>query len=315
MAYKHDPEVFNQAFKLYTEGDIQAAYDLLTEAEPNYPDHEQQLYEWRMDMAAKLGQLELAEEILEDALDSGYFYREFALRQDDDIQALQGRPFFEALAARSFRMLADAQTFARPRLDVIDRGREENGKTPLFLALHGNNSSADRFKFYWQSLLNTGWLVALPQSSQVAGRDIYVWNDMDKVDKELVEHYRTLSSNYIIDPDKTIVSGFSKGGHAAIAAAFKALFPVSGFIGIAPYIPQMQELITLMDACPNRNLRGFLLLGEDDRECTPGSLELQSEMTRRGFQCEVRVFPGLRHEFPDDFDQVLPRAIDFVLGR
>ncbi len=315
MAYKDDPEVFDRSFALYMKGEIQAAYDLLTEAAPHYPDHEQRIYEWRMDMAAKMGKLDLAEEILEDALDSGYFYGEFALRKDDDLQVLQGRPFFESLVQRSFQMLADAQVYSRPRLVILNRGQVVDGKVPLFLALHGNNSTADKFKVYWRSLLNTEWLVALPQSSQVGGKEIYVWNNMDTVEKELMEHYRKLSIEYSIDPSKTIISGFSKGGHAAIVAALKQLFPVRGFIAIAPYIPKMDDMIALLDIFPNRDLRGYFLLGEDDRECTPGALALQEEFFKRDFQCRVQVIPGLQHNFPDDFDQILPRIVDFVLGK
>lgn len=315
MSYIEDPEVFQQAFDLYMKGEVQTAYDLLTDESPNYPDHEQRIYEWRFDMAAKLGKLELAEEILQDALDSGCFYGEFALRKDDDVQVLQGRPFFESLVQRSYQMLADAQSFGRPRLEVIDRGTAVDGKTPLFLALHGNNSTVDKFKPYWQPLLNKGWLVALPQSSQVGGKNIYVWNNMGIVEKELKEHYRKLSTDTVIDPEKTIISGFSKGGHAAIVAALKQVFAIRGFIAVAPYIPKIEEMVPLVDSCPNRNLRGYMLLGEEDKECTPGATELREELIKRGIQCGIEVFPGLGHDFPDDFDHVLPRAIDFVLGR
>lgn len=315
MAYAHDPEVFDRSLALYLKGEILAAYDLLTKEAANYPDHEQRIYEWRLDMAAKMGKLELAEEILEDALDSGFFYGEFALRKDDDVQVLQGRPFFESLVQRSFQMLADAQAYSRPRLVILNRGQAIDGKVPLFLALHGNNSTADKFKIYWRSLVNKEWLVALPQSSQVGGKDIYVWNNMDTVEKELTEHYRTLSSEYAVDPMKTIISGFSKGGHAAIVAALKQQFAMKGFIAIAPYIPNLEDLIALLDTSSQRNLHGYMLLGEEDHECTPGALQLHQEFTKRGFQCKVEVFPGLGHEFPHDFDQILPRAVDFVLGR
>jgi predicted esterase len=314
MAYQDDPEVFKQAFTLYMKGDVRQAYDLLTEAAEDYPDHLQRIYEWRFDMAAKMGDLQLAEEIIEDALDSGYFYGEFAMRKDADVQVLQGRPFFESLVNRSYQMLADAQSYSRSRQDVIDRGKAVDGKTPLFMALHGNNSNAARFRTYWRSLLNTGWLVALPQSSQVGGRDVYVWNDMPTVEKELKEHYRKLSSDSVIDPAKTVISGFSKGGHAAITAAIKGLFPISGFIAVAPYIPQIEEMIPLLEGCPNRELRGYLLLGGDDEECTPGALKLHEEITKRGFQCGLEVFPELAHEFPKDFDIVLPKAIDFLFS-
>lgn len=314
MALPKDPEVFDAAYGLYLKGDIQKAYELLTEAAPKYPEQAQRMFEWRFDMAAKLGKLDLCEQILESALDAGCFYGEFALRKDEDLQAMQGRPGYEALVERSYLMIHQAQQLARPELTVINEGITNNGKTPLLMALHGNNSNEAYFVGHWQSLVGSEWLVALPQSSQVNGKDIFVWNDMEVTERELVDHYRGLTYEIVPDPGRTIITGFSKGGQAAINAALKQLFPIAGFIAIAPYIPEVGGMTKQLEVGIGRKLRGYFLLGKEDTSCTPGAIQLYEELMKLGIPCGIEVFPGVSHDFPPDFDVVLQRAIRFLVG-
>lgn len=314
MVYRSDPQIFTDAYNLYLEGQYQKAYDLLTETGPKYAGEESRIAEWRMDIAARLGKLELAEEILEDALDSGFFYGEYALRKDEDMQPMQGRPLFEALVKRNFEILAEAQKRATPKLEIINAGKSGKDGKPLLMALHGNSSNVKRFRDYWCALEGSEWLVALPQSSQVNGKDIYVWNDMAVVESELKDHYSKLIQEHPIDQAKIIISGFSKGGHAAIEAALKGYFPMRGFLVVAPYIGDRDAMLPLLDSIENKRLRGYFLLGEKDDECTPGAMWLYEELRNRGITCEVKIIPDLDHEFPEDFDAILLEILKFVLS-
>lgn len=313
MAYTSDPQIFTDAYNLYLEGEYKKAYDLLTKAGPKYAEEGSRVAEWRMDIAARLGQLELSEKILEEALNSGHFYGDYALRKDEDMQLMQGRPLFEALVKRNFKILADAQKKAAPKLEIVNAGTTGKDGKPLLVALHGNSSNVMRFKDYWGALVGSEWLVVLPQSSQVNGKDIFVWNDMAVVEGELKDHYWKLIQDHPIDPVKTIISGFSKGGHAAIEAALKGYFPMRGFLAVAPYIGDRDAIVPLLDSIENKRLRGYFLLGEKDDECTPGATWLYEELGKRGFACEMKIFPELAHEFPDDFDSILPEILRFIL--
>lgn len=313
MAYIDDPEVFSRAYDLYRKGDFRQAYDLLTEAAPNYPENAQRLYEWRFDIAARMGKVELAEDLLAEALDAGCFYGEYALRKDDDLREMQGRQRFEVLVERNFKLLAQAQQSSRPELDLINPGRvQEDGTRPLLMALHGNNSNVERFRGYWNSLIGSDWLVALPQSSQVGGKGIYVWNDMAIAKRELIDHFQTIMEDHPAAPIRLLVAGFSKGGHAAILAALDEWIPVSGFIAIAPYIPDVDEMLRLVDEAKRHLPCGYFLLGGEDESCTPGAKKLYEGMEKRGMDCRLKVFPGVEHDFPPDFGQILPQVIEFL---
>jgi len=315
MTQDHGQDIIDRAFFLYRTGEFQQAYDLLTEAAPRYPEREQRLYAWRFNLAARLGTLDLAEEIFEDAIDSGYFYRNLAVIDAKDLQALYGRPFFDALVARNNRMLAEAQVYTRPRLEVINAGIARNGITPLLISLHGANMNLRQYRSNWKFLAGSEWLTALPQSSQLGGRDVFVWNDLNTAERELVEHYRALGKRAKLIPEQTVISGFSQGGRVAIQAALKQIIPVNRFIVNCPYVPDLEQMTALLDACQNHDLRGYLLLGEEDPSCTPGALQLQQEFEKRGFKCAVDVIPGLHHRFPENFPEVFQHALDFVLQR
>ena len=185
---------------------------------------------------------------------------------------------------------------------------------PLFIALHGNNSNVDNFRQYWGALWNTEWLVALPQSSQLSGKGIYVWNDMELVEKELKDHYADLCAGGDIDPGRVMVAGFSKGGHAAVDAAVRGYLPVKAFLAIAPYIAKKEELLPYFDKIQNKRLRGYIIAGGKDTECLSSATWLHDEMKKRGLCCEIKVYPEMGHDFPGDFDNVLPEIIQFLNG-
>ena len=315
MAYQDDPEVFNRAYALYQQGAFRDAYDLLTAALPDHPAHAQRVYEWRMDIAARMGELDLAEQVLQDALDAGHFYGEFALRKDEDLREMQGRPRFEAFVTRNFALLAEAQKHSVPRLEVFNRGVEEKSTLPLLLALHGNNSNNLRFRDNWESLRGSPWLVALAQSSQLSGKGLYSWNDISTAERELKEHYRQLIGAFSVDPRRVLLAGFSKGAHIAILAAVQEWVHLTGFIAVAPYVGDAKAWEPLLEQDYNGALRGCFLLGEDDAECTPGALALSELLIQRGIPCQVRVLAGLAHAFPPDFAQVLQDALHFILDR
>lgn len=311
---KDEPVEFTQTYELYLKGEYAKACDLITAVCDKYPAWQGRAYEIRFNLAAMMGKLELAEDIFAQALDLGYFYNDFVLRRDEDIKVLHGRPRYEALVERSFKTLADEQLKARPELKIIEPGNQPDGKLPLMIGLHGNNSNAQGFSDYWGYLTKKNWLVALPQSAEVAGKGLYVWNDFERVNKDIPTHYETLNQQYEIDNQKTIIAGFSKGGHAAIHLALKGFFPVNGFIALAPFVGAVENWLPLITSAEYKNLRGYFVLGGKDEHCTPGALQLKDKFVEYGIKCEVEIFPDMAHDIPSTFDDVLQRALSFILN-
>ncbi|NIO70429.1 MAG: alpha/beta hydrolase, partial [Anaerolineae bacterium] len=208
-----------QMFQLYQKGEYAQALDLVTREASRFPTEALRIYYWRICMASLLGETALALQLLEEALEAGFWYAEAQLREDPDLQPLQGLPGFEQLVEVCRKRHAEAQAQAVPVLLTLQpEGGCQAGlqPCPLLLALHANNRTAEYSLGFWRSAVSKGWLLALPQSSQVRRPDGYTWNDRDWAVREIQEHYATLCEQYAIDPDRVVVAGFSLGGELAI---------------------------------------------------------------------------------------------------
>lgn len=314
MTRRTEPEVFARALAFYNEKQYRQALEMLTDFHTTDPMYRRQCFEWRISMAALMGDLDLAEDIFSASLAEGFFFSEYSLRHDEDLSTLQGRPRYEQLVTRNMQQMADAQSKARPELLMVDPPVQAAAKAPLIVALHGNNTNAQIIKEYWLDLSPYGWRLAFPQSSQVSGNGVFVWNDIPCAEEELKAHYAAICKRSAVDPARTIISGFSKGGHAALTAAFTQVFPISGYIGVAPYFNDVEAIFSSLKVQANTRVRCYFLLGEDDPDCTAGALAMQEKLAAAGVACGVEIFPGVAHDFPADATAAILRALDFILS-
>jgi dienelactone hydrolase len=311
MTIHKGQKVFDQAMAFYQVGEFQQAYDLLTAESSPHAEVRNRVFQWRTCMAAKMGKLDLAESILKTALDEGNFYSENRLRHDADLKGLQGRTVFEALVERDLQMLATAQKTAAPKLKIMEP-KDTHVPVPLMMALHGNHANAEQMTGYWDFLTERGWLVALPQSSQVEGNDGYNWNIQAVARKEICAHYANLTAKFNIDPGYSLIAGFSMGGHTAIRLALSGAIPVKGFIGVAPFIGETSKFTREFKKGLTTGLRGYFLLGEKDEMCTKTSVRLAKSMNKTGIAFGVEVFAGIGHDFPEDSQPAIEKAIQFI---
>jgi predicted esterase len=312
-------DVETQLYQLYQNREYAQALDLATRAANQFPTEGVVTYNWRICMASLLGETAMALQLLEEALGSGIWYAEPQLREDPDLQLLQGLPRFEKLVEVCRKRHAEAQAQAAPALITLQpEGGCQAGlqPCPLLLALHGNYGTAEGSVGFWRSAVSKGWLLALPQSSQVGRSDGYVWNDQDQAVREIQEHVATLCERHAVDPDRVVVAGFSRGGELAIWLALSGTIEARGFIAVGPGGPYMNEpdkWVPLIEAGQARGLRGYMIIGEQDVFCYEGTQALASMLQSRDVPCELEVHPNLGHDFPHDFQQNLPRALEFVL--
>lgn len=308
-----------QLFQLYQNGEYARALDLVTREAGRFPTEARLVCYWRICMASLINETALALQLLEEALEAGFWYAEAQLREDPDLRPLQGLPEFERLVEICRKRQAEAQAQAVPALITVqpeDQAQAGPQPCPLLLALHGNNGTAENSAGFWRSTVSNGWLLALPQSSQVRGPDGYAWNDRDWAVREIQEHVAVICEQYAVDPNRVVVAGFSLGGELAIWLALSGTIKARGFIAVGPGGPYMNEpdkWVPLIEASQGRGLRGYLVVGEQDIFCYEGTLALAELLRSRDFPCELEVHPNLGHDFPADFQQSLSRALEFIL--
>lgn len=216
------------------------AFNLLHESFSRYPEHAGLLYDWQFCAAALMGKPNLALGIIEEALDSGYCWSEDYFRSDPDLVSLQDLPEFNRLVQVSETLRLEAQSIAKPHLLTLPPPDSKEPSLPLLIALHGNAMNAQISVNDWESAVDLGWLTALPQSSQLFGPEMFLWDNLEWGAREVEAHYRELIEKYHVNSNSVVISGFSKGGEMAIWFALKDIVPLAGFIAVNPGGPLIQ---------------------------------------------------------------------------
>lgn len=300
-------------YKLYSTGDYRAGYDLVTREADRFPTWAQaNVYNWRYCAACLMGEPALALRLLEEALAAGYWYDEAGLRSDPDLAAINGLPEFERLIALAAQHRNEAMARAKPQLKV-NVPEQSAPRYPLLLALHGNNSNLADSERYWRSAAEQGWLLALPQSSQVMGEHTFGWNDRDWAVREIEQHVAAVQQQYPIDQERFIVAGFSMGGGLAATLALSGQLPVRGFIGVGPFLVSADSVMPLLEAPRTRQLRAYLLASERDAHCYSVAQKLAALLPAHGIACQIELHPDLGHDFPDEFERGIAKGLEFIL--
>jgi dienelactone hydrolase len=293
------------------EGKFAAAYELATREAGRFPSSAQAIvYSWRFCTACLMGDPALALRLLEEALAAGYWYGEASLREDADLTSLHGLPEFERLVALSSQRRDEALARATPELKLIEP-EGVRAPYPLLLALHGNSSNIASSAHYWRQASAQGWLVALPQSSQVMGEQAYGWNDRDWAVREITQHFAAIQQRYAIDLQCSVVAGFSMGGGLAAWLALSGTLAVRGFIAVGPFLARVDELVPLLEA-HRQPLRAYLVASQRDTYCYGVAQNLAELLPRHGIACELELHPDLGHDFPPEFERSLAKGLDFI---
>ena len=314
MSQRSFDDFAKQVFQLYEEGEYSQAYDLMVREAGRFPEQAQHTIFWQACLAGCLGQTETAIQLLQDWSAAGYWMAEKRMRDEPDLQSLNGLPEYEAIVAvcRERHRAAEAQ--GTPKL-VTFLPEQQAQSYPLLVALHGNNDNAKDTVPYWHSAVAQGWILAVPQSSQITMPDAYVWNDRERATREMQEHYAALMQEYPINADKVIIGGFSMGAGLSIRFSMSGVIPASGFIAVGPYIPDAETLTPFVESSKERGLRDVIIIGDQDKHCYETSLKVAELLNARDIPCKLEVYPNMGHDFPPDFEQKLGEAIAFITGQ
>lgn len=301
----------------YRAGEYESALELAEREARTFPDRTHELYWARICLTARLGRSGEALRLLTEALGRGHAYSEAQLRGDSDLAGLQGMPEFEQLVRTSIKRWSAAQERAKPDL-LLREPRGGSAPYPLLLALHGNNSSAEAEAERWEPAASEGWLVALPQSSQIFSSrpGSFGWSDRERAVRELEGHWGELRQQrrHPVDEQRVTLAGFSMGAQLAIWLAMSGKFNARGFIAVAPYVPTVEHWLPLFKRAASRGLRAYFVVGEEDLASVEGARTLASLLSQAGCAAHLSRHPGLGHVYPGDFGEELTRALAFVSG-
>ena len=316
MAYNSIADLGTDVIRLYTDKQYQQAYDLAIDQAGNFPESEDTILYWQACMLAMLDNGGDALELLEQSHAKGYWYPQRQLEDEPDFDAIKGDQRFVQLVKISRSRMDEAQAQAKAQLEVYEPEgyQPKDGESlPTLIALHSNNSNAEVTAREWSPITERGWLVAVPQSSQVSSPRGYVWDDYGVGEQEVVAHFADITQRYPQVKREAILGGFSMGAGLAIWSAMQcADLSARGFLVLGPYLPDVTALEPFLEAAQQRGLRGYIVVGEGDVQCYEVAQQVHKLLNDSGIPCELELRTDIQHNYPEDFADALERGLAFI---
>jgi predicted esterase len=128
--------------------------------------------------------------------------------------------------------------------------------------------------------------------------------------EEIAHAYGEVLEKYPIQMDDVLIGGFSSGGVAALEIVLEQVIPVSGFVVLCPAKSEAftEENIRM---AKKRGVRGTILTTEMDPRLTVQK-EMAKIIDKEDLSCEFIITPNIGHWFPDDLDERIDQAIDYI---
>lgn len=312
--------LWTRILALYEAGEYATAFELAVAGIAQFPDQANHLHVAASTQAAIQGDAETAVRLLRETLARGYFVSELQWG-DPDFDPIRENPDFMAVQAESARLRAAAQANARPELLTILPGVVIPDPVPLVLVLHGNLSSVRWHRAHWGTAARAGWLVALPQSDEVAGMDTegnlgYVWDDEPRATSAITGAFGALGRAYPLVSAQTVIGGFSRGAEMAVQMAVTGAVPARGFVAVCPGGPLSEEpdqWEPIIAQGHGRDLRGLVIMGEMDR-FTAGTERMVELLKDAGVRVKFERHAELGHDYPAGFAERLPQILAGLVG-
>ncbi len=310
-----------ELFRQYYAGDYKAALETAARLEERFPEQRIHIAYWRICLNSRLGRVDEALNLFSEALDEGLWWSEEQLRRDPDLDALRANPEFKRLLTLCRERHRTAQAASSPDLRVFPPNEAFSPPYPLLIALHGRGGTAKSALPHWKAVGEMGYLLALPQSSQLAWPGAYAWDDGEVAEREIQAHYEALRREYAIDLERVILAGASQGAALAIHLMLRGRVPARGFLAVAPAAIDVDALAeeaarglgeqAQVGARGEARRRGYVVVGRQD-PLYERARQMVDVLNRHGLACEIEVHDDLGHEFPPHFERTLAHALQFL---
>lgn len=291
----------------YAEGKYLDALNVTEQLAVEFPSEAATTSFWRVCLLNRAGKTDEALKAMSTAMDQMMWWSEAQLRADEDLASLQGLPAFETMVTECQTRQAAAQKDSKP--DILIRLPDKDEPYPLLIALHGRTSRPDLDFHYWEPILQMGWMLAMPQSSQLGSPNSFVWDDAALASEEIANQHKQLLEQYSIDKTRVILAGMSQGAGMAIQICLRGFIPVRGFLIVAPALKSAENLEEMIRSA--RGKRGYLVVGGRDPRYEMFT-QIHALLNQNGIPCEMENYPEMGHEFPKNFNQSITKALKFL---
>jgi len=307
-------ELLNETIDIYLTGNYRKAYEFITKNSNGVNGNLAQIYNFRYAIASKAGEKNLALTLMEESIvDHGFWYAVEYLKSDEDLDSLRKENKFDFLLSICEEREKEAQKACEGKMELLTTedliGKDKN---QLIIALHGNQESNDISKYYWKDALNSERIIALIQSSEIEFSNAYNWNDLNKGKKVIEIFQNKIKEEIKFNEGEVILAGFSAGGRQVLHHILFTEAKVKGLILIAPWLPELDAWKTQLSVLKNKETKVYIICGHQDEDSFDDSKKLSQYLSKKQIEYEFLVIENLSHDYPNDFLNVIEKAIQYI---
>lgn len=296
-------------FQLYDQKQYTEILELTQQHLTNFEQEEQRLRFWGAGMLSLLDRPAEALDWLRLGLKKGLWWNPLQFTSDPDFANMLKQPGFGEILEQCQIALEIARVESQPKLRVYPSSK---ALPPLLLALHMRSSNAEATAPHWEGATRHGWMVAVPQSSQVYSMNSFCWDDLSQTEQELQGVFNLLSTQSPYNPQRVVYGGASQGGLRAVQLALK--HGALGFVAIVPSFGSKTTVIDLEALLPQatqNRVCGVVITGKNDwaLQATHTAVE---QMQQAGLRVRLEVVSNLGHVYPPDMPLRVAEALEWI---
>ncbi|MGH1142973.1 alpha/beta hydrolase [Bacillus pseudomycoides] len=305
--------LLNETLECYAKDGSLEAYHYITKNADKITGNKAQIYNFKYALASASGLEKEALHIMKEAIvENEFWYGYEYLITDADLNPLHRYEEFHQMIQLCKEREEVAKKSEQFDLKVIQGNNDIHNN--LLIALHGDQENIKIAEPYWQSVVSQGYLLALPQSSQIQFSEGYVWDDIEKGSRELKEHYESIVASNHGEVEHVIIGGFSAGARVALHAILNEHIIVKGFVFVAPWIPEIEEWEDLLDKLKDKGIKGYIICGDQDEDCFECTQKFVKRLETKNINHEYKVISNLNHDYPENFEEILQEAVKYIEG-
>ncbi|MBJ8050479.1 alpha/beta hydrolase [Bacillus cereus] len=300
-------KLLNETLHCYANKRSFEAYSYITNNAKDVMGNEAQIYNFKYALASAAGLEEEALHLMKKAIiENGFWYGSEYLISDDDLKPLHKFEEFH----RMVQLCKEREELAKKSEQADLKYKYSKQNENLLITLHGDQENIQIIEPYWNSVMEQGFMLALPQSSQIQFSDGYVWDSIERGREELKEHYNKIKVNKTFG--NIIIGGFSAGARVALHSMLQGEIEVNGFIFVAPWLPEMEEWEEMIGILHDKSIKGYIICGDQDEDCFECTQQFVKLLKDKNIEHKYKVVPNLNHDYPHNFDELLKEAIEYI---
>ena len=238
-----------------------------------------------------------AHEVLQQGLQRGLWWAPDLL-DDSDLDSVRALPAWSEVehrcseAAERFSRRFRPEPLIRPSSAAVPAG--------TVLTFHAYAADPVAHAARWFGAVPPPWTVVVPAGTVPLSEKLRAWPRRDAaagIGSQL---------HGLRFPSPAVLAGYSQGGGVAADLAWAGTVDVAGLILVAPALGTRR-----WDSNAPRGVPAYIVVGEHDRflqDC----LELGTRLHEAGVPVLVDQRPGLGHRVPEDLEETVTEALEWI---